>query len=202
MFVSKSGSSGSTLRPALFLDRDGVINEEVDYLYRPEDCRLVPGIASLLRTAHAAGYFCCVVTNQAGIGRGLYTEADFYRLMGHIAGELAAEGAALDAVYFCPDHPVHGLGKYRRESEDRKPQPGMLLRAAREHGLDLSRSILVGDRCTDLLAGHAAGLRTLFLLESTEPGPCPVKFPYHHVNALAAVEGVLSATLRKTPGPD
>lgn len=194
MIATESAPRSSTVRPALFLDRDGVINEEVNYLYKPEDCRLMPGIASLLRTARRAGFFTCVVTNQAGIGRGLYSEDDFHHLMAHIAQELAAEGASLDAVYFSPDHPVHGVGKYRRESEDRKPHPGMLLRAAREHSLDLPRSVLVGDRCTDLLAGHAAGLQSLFLLGKTEPESCPVEFPYRHINALAAVEGVLTAT--------
>lgn len=189
-----------TLRPALFLDRDGVINEEVDYLYRPEECRLVPGIASLLRVARNSGYFICVVTNQAGIGRGLYTEADFHSLMAHIAAELAREGAALDAVYFCPDHPVHGQGEYQRESEDRKPAPGMLLRAARDHGLDLTQSVLVGDRCSDLQAGHAAGLQTLFLMGDTEQHSCPVQFPYSRINALSAVEEVFAATPCAAPG--
>ncbi len=186
--------TGSTLRPALFLDRDGVINEEVNYLYRPEDCRLVPGIASLLRTARTNGYFICVVTNQAGIGRGMYTEADFHRLMAHIATELAVDGAAWDAVYFCPDHPVHGLGQYRRESDDRKPAPGMLLRAAQDHGLGLGHSVLVGDRCSDLVAGHAAGLKRLFLVGATEPDSCQVQFVYHHMNALSAIEELLIAT--------
>lgn len=160
----------------------------------------MPGIASLLRTAHAQGYFTCVVTNQAGIGRGMYTEADFHRLMAHIATELAREGATLDAVYFCPDHPVHGKGKYHRESEERKPAPGMLLRAARDHGLDLARSVLVGDRCSDLMAGHAAGLQTLFLMGDTEPASCPVQFTYHHINGLYAVEVALTATMATIPG--
>ena len=130
----------------------------------------------------------------------MYTEADFHHLMAHIASELARDGAALDAIYFCPDHPVHGLGRYRRESDDRKPAPGMLLRAAREHRLDVSRSVLVGDRCSDLMAGHAAGLQTLFLMGTTEPDSCPVDFLYRHVNALAEVEEVLSATPRTIPG--
>lgn len=187
-------------RPALFLDRDGVINEEVDYLYRTEDCRLVPGIASLLRSARQLGYVICVVTNQAGIGRGMYTEADFHTLMAYMAGELQKEGAAWDAVYFSPYHPVHGVGEYRRESECRKPAPGMLLQAAQQHRLDLSRSILVGDRCSDLLAGHAAGLHTLFLIGHTEPGPCAVDFRYAHVQALDEVEGALHRNLMGTTG--
>lgn len=182
------------LRPALFLDRDGVINVEVNYLYRPQDCVLVDGIASLLRTARSLDYVICVVTNQAGIGRGLYTEEDFHRVMAHLAAELKKEGAAWDAVYFCPFHPVHGLGEYRRESDCRKPAPGMLLRATKEHQLDLGRSILVGDRCSDLHAGHAAGVRRVFLFGSTEDGSCPVAFPYRHVDTLSSIEQELTAT--------
>lgn len=182
------------LRPALFLDRDGVINEEVSYLYRTEDCVLVPGIASLLRTATQLGYFICVVTNQAGIGRGLYTEADFEALMAHIAAELAREDAHLDAVYFSPFHPVFGVGEYQRESTCRKPAPGMLLRAAEEHGLDLAKSVLVGDRCSDLMAGRAAGLQQMFLFGTTEDTPCVVDFSYGRAWELCSVEQALIAT--------
>lgn len=182
------------LRPALFLDRDGVINEEVGYLYRTQDCVLVPGIASLLRTAAQLGYFTCVVTNQAGIGRGFYTEADFHGLMAHIDAELALEGAHLDAVYFSPFHPVHGVGEYKRESACRKPTPGMLLRAAHEHGLALNQSLLVGDRCSDLMAGHAAGLKQLFLFGTTEEAPCPVDFSYARASQLFSVEQAMIAT--------
>ena len=158
--------------PALFLDRDGVVNQEIGYLYRPEDVRWVDGIFSLARTARQKGYRLIIVTNQSGIARELYTTAEFEALMGWIAAEFRAEGAPLDGVYHCPYHPVHGVGSWRREHEDRKPGPGMLLRAAREHGLDLSRSLLVGDRCSDIGAAHAAGLRQAFLLRGTEAGPC------------------------------
>lgn len=155
-------------RAALFLDRDGVINEEIGYLHRFDQVRFVPGIVELLRTANRLGLFPCVVTNQAGIGRGLYTEAQFQTVMQRMGRALAAEGAALAAVYHCPYHPQHGLGEYRRESACRKPLPGMLLQAAAEHGLDLSRSTMVGDRCSDMAAGAAAGVPHLFLLRSEE----------------------------------
>ncbi len=158
--------------PALFLDRDGVVNQEIGYLHRPEDVRWVEGIFSLARTARRSGYRLVIVTNQSGIARGLYTTAEFEALMSWIAAEFRAEGAPLDAVYHCPYHPVHGLGAWRREHEDRKPAPGMLLRAAREHGLDLRRSLLVGDRCSDIAAANAAGLRRAFLLRGTEIAPC------------------------------
>jgi D-glycero-D-manno-heptose 1,7-bisphosphate phosphatase len=193
-----------TLRPALFLDRDGVVNEEVGYLHRWEHCRFVDGIASLLQTANRLGYFTCVVTNQAGIARGMYTEADFHTLMDHMRAALLREGARLDAVYFSPFHPEHGIGVYRRESSCRKPAPGMILRAAADHGLDLARSVLVGDRCTDLMAGHAAGIQRLFLLGTTEDTPCALPVPYTSINALNAVEQMLreEAVSFASPGPE
>ncbi len=161
------------LHPALFLDRDGVINEEVGYLYRRGDVRWVEGIFPLARTARRLGYRLVVVTNQSGIARGLYSTEQFTHLMQWMGEAFRAEGAPLDAVYHCPYHPEHGQGEWKREHEDRKPGPGMLLRAARDHQIDLRRSILVGDRCSDIAAAHAAGLRKAFLLEGTEPAPCP-----------------------------
>lgn len=159
-------------RRALFLDRDGVLNHEVGYLCRSEDVRWVEGAFSLCRAAIELGYRLVVVTNQSGIARGMYTEADFHALMDWMRAELARERVALDAVYFCPFHP-EGLGTYKREHEDRKPGPGMLLRAERDLGLDLTGSVLIGDRCSDVGAANAAGLRQAFLLRGTEPAPCP-----------------------------
>ncbi|WP_433984571.1 HAD-IIIA family hydrolase [Tunturiibacter empetritectus] len=95
---------------ALFLDRDGVVNEEVGYLHRAEEVRFVDGIFSLCRTAVGLGYRLIVVTNQAGIARGYYSEADFHNLMTFMRGKLHAEGVELDAVYYCPFHPEHGVG--------------------------------------------------------------------------------------------
>ena len=160
------------MAPALFLDRDGVINEEAGYLYRPEDVRWIGGIFSLAGTARRLGYRLVVVTNQSGIARGLYTTSQFEALMQWMRGEFQAHGTALDAVYHCPFHPEHGQGKWKREHEDRKPGPGMLLRAARDLELDLRRCLLVGDRCSDVAAANAAGLRQAFLLSGTERGEC------------------------------
>ncbi len=156
----------------LFLDRDGVINEEIGYLSRPEEVRFVPGIFALCRTAQGLGYKLMVVTNQSGIARGLYSEAEFHRLMNWMRSEFLREGVALDAVYFCPFHPEHGVGEYRREHDDRKPGPGMLRRGAEELGLSLAQSVMVGDRCTDIGAANAAGLRQAFLLAGTEAITC------------------------------
>ncbi len=176
---------------ALFLDRDGVLNEEVGYLYRPEDVRWVKGAFSLCRTAMELGYKLIVVTNQSGIARGMYSEADFHSLMEWMGAELEREQVRIDGVYFCPYHPEHGVGEYRRDHEDRKPGPGMLLRAAREHGLDLAQSVMVGDRCSDVAAANAAGVRKTFLLRGAAPAedetvPCPGE--YMAIGSLAEAE--------------
>ena len=171
---------------ALFLDRDGVVNEEVGYLHRADEVRFVAGIFSLCRTAAALGYRLIVVTNQAGIARGYYSETDFEALMQFMRCELHGEGVELDAVYYCPFHPEHGVGKYRQEHEDRKPGTGMLRRGAREFGVELSESVLVGDRCSDVGAANAAGLRQAFLISGTEVDGCGGE--YVRVESLAEVE--------------
>ena len=162
---------------ALFLDRDGVVNVEIGYLSRAEEVRYMDGIFSLCRTAVGLGYRLIVVTNQAGIARGFYTEAAYQDLMAWMRAEFREEGVELDAVYHCPYHPVHGIGEYKREHEDRKPGPGMLRRGAKEFGLDLSQCVMVGDRCTDIAAANTAGLRQAFLIAGTEePGGCGGEF--------------------------
>lgn len=181
----------TSLQRALFLDRDGVINEEAGFLYRPEDVRFVDGIFPLCRTAQALGYKLVVVTNQSGIARGLYSIVQFDDLMTWMRLHFAGEGVTLDDVLFCPYHPVHGLGVYQREHEDRKPSPGMLLRAAQTHALDLTQSVLVGDRCTDIAAARAAGLRQAFLIAGTETSPCVS--PCIAVQTLAEVERWLTS---------
>jgi D-glycero-D-manno-heptose 1,7-bisphosphate phosphatase len=180
------GFSGDMRERALFLDRDGVVNEEVGYLHRIEDVRFVEGIFSLCRTAAGLGYRLIVVTNQAGIARGYYSETDFELLMEYMRGKLHAEGVELDAVYYCPFHPEHGVGKYKQEHEDRKPGTGMLRRGARELGVELGESILVGDRCSDVDAANAAGLKQAFLIRGTEVAGCGGE--YLAVESLAEVE--------------
>lgn len=170
---------------AVFLDRDGIVNEEIGYLYRAEDVRFIPGIFSLCRTASQLGYRLIVVTNQAGIARGFYTEADFEALMQWMREALRAEGVELDAVYYCPFHPEHGIGGYRREHEDRKPGTGMLRRAAREFDLTLAESVMVGDRCSDIAAANSAGLKKVFLVKGTE---ARCSGSYESVEALEEVE--------------
>ncbi|RXH57667.1 D-glycero-alpha-D-manno-heptose-1,7-bisphosphate 7-phosphatase [Granulicella sibirica] len=163
----------SVAERALFLDRDGVINHEVGYLHRAEDVTFVDGIFSLCRTAMALGYRLIIVTNQSGIARGYYSVAQFDGLMDWMRMKFRAEHVELDAVYYCPYHPEHGIGEYRQEHPDRKPAPGMLLRGAAEFGIALEQSIMVGDRCSDIAAANAAGLRQAFLFGATESAPCP-----------------------------
>ena len=143
---------------ALFLDRDGVINVDHGYVCTREQFDFVDGIFDLCRRAADLGYLIVVVTNQAGIGRGYYTEQQFLELMGWMCRVLRENGAPVAKVYFCPFHPEHGIGNYKVDSIDRKPGPGMILQAARELDIDLADSILLGDRESDIQAGTAAGV--------------------------------------------
>ncbi|CAN5534220.1 D-glycero-alpha-D-manno-heptose-1,7-bisphosphate 7-phosphatase [soil metagenome] len=152
----------------LFLDRDGVINREIGYLSKAEEVIFVDGIFSLCRTAQSLGYRLMVITNQAGIARGYYTEEAFQDLMSWMRDEFRREQVELDAVYHCPYHPEHGIGHYKQEHEDRKPGIGMLLRGQKAFDLDLAQCVMIGDRCTDVVAANAAGLRQAFLIAGTE----------------------------------
>lgn len=148
--------------PALFLDRDGVINVDHGYVHDPENFEFIDGIFDLVREANFRNYKVIVVTNQAGIGRGYYTEHQFHVLTQWMLSQFALRNTHIDHVYFCPFHPSDGIGKYRCESELRKPAPGMLLKAKDEHRLDLASSILVGDKLSDMQAGQRAGVGRLF----------------------------------------
>ena len=169
--------------PALLLDRDGVINVDHGYVHRSEQFEFLPGIFELCRRARARGHRVVVVTNQAGIARGYYSEAEFHALTVWMKDLFADEGAPLDAVYFCPTHPTEGLGAYRTESVFRKPGPGMILQARDELGLDLAASTLLGDKLSDIQAGQAAGVGRLLLLQhpgNSVPKVPPSKFQIVH----------------------
>ncbi len=157
-------------RAALFLDRDGVINVDHGYVHRAQDFRFIEGIFDLVRHANALGHLVVVVTNQAGIGRGFYTQAQFLALSAWMKDQFAASGCRIDAIYHCPHHPEHGLGRYRCDCDSRKPRPGMFLRAARELDIDLSRSVMIGDRPSDMVAAEAAGIRCRMLFQREEGG--------------------------------
>lgn len=155
-------SSGN--RPALFLDRDGVINVEKNYVNRIEDFEFIDGIFDLCRSAVAVGMAVVVVTNQAGIARGYYTEAQFLLVTEWMRNRFTDEGIVIDRVYYCPYHPEYGIGEYKADSFDRKPNPGMILRARDELGLSLDNSILVGDKASDIAAARAASVGRAVLL--------------------------------------
>lgn len=143
---------------ALFLDRDGVINHDSGYTVKIDDFHFVDGIFELCREAKRLGYLIIVVTNQAGIGRGYYSEQDFLLLTEWMKARFEEEAAAITDVYFCPYHAEHGVGDYKKESFDRKPNPGMLLKAAEKYQIDLAGSIMIGDKESDMEAAKSAGI--------------------------------------------
>jgi D-glycero-D-manno-heptose 1,7-bisphosphate phosphatase len=150
-------------KPAVFLDRDGTINVEKDYLYRVEEFEFIPGAVEAIRLLNQAGYLVVVVTNQSGVARGYYTEADVKQLHLHIDAVLASQGARVDAWYYCPHH-EQGKPPYNQECDCRKPMPGMLLQAAADHAIDLTRSWMVGDKPADIEAGQTAGCRQVLVM--------------------------------------
>ena len=153
-------------RRALFLDRDGTINREVDYLARVRDLELLPGVAEAIARAGAAGWLVVVDTNQSGIARGMLTEADLGAIHLALDDLLASAGATVDRYEFCPHHPEVGEEPYRADCACRKPKPGMLLTAAAALDIDLERSAAVGDSIRDLDAARAAGVPLRFLVET------------------------------------
>lgn len=150
------------MRRAVFLDRDGTVNVEKDYLYRFEDLEFVPGAEEAIRRLNESGYFVVVVTNQSGVARGYYTEEDVENLHNQIAGRLAASGARVDAWYYCPHHPA-GKGSYSLPCQCRKPLPGMLLEAAARYDINLAESVMIGDKRIDVEAAIAAGCRPILV---------------------------------------
>ena len=146
-------------RPALFLDRDGVINKDRGYVCRVEDFEFLPGISQAIARFNQRGWRVFVVTNQTGIAFDLYTEADMKSVHDHMCAELEKDGAKIDAIYHCPFHEDGILEAYKRKTDLRKPGPGMLNLAMKEHPTDLALSFLIGDKTTDIQAAQAAGLR-------------------------------------------
>lgn len=156
-------------RRAVFLDRDGVINVEREYLHRVEDFEFLPRAVAALQKLQTAGWRLVVVTNQSGIARGHYSEADYERLAAHMRALLARDGVHLDAVLHCPhlpDLPEATVAAYRRFCECRKPAPGLLLQAASALRLDLAASVMIGDKDSDVAAGRAAGVGRCWLVRS------------------------------------
>ena len=154
---------------ALFLDRDGVINVNYGYVHLVNNFEFIDGIFDLVRTAHANDFKIVVITNQSGIGRGLYSEQQFHQLTSWMCKEFLNAGVPIEKVYFSPYHPTEGIGKYKKDDFSRKPNPGMILQAQHELDLNLSDSILIGDKDSDIQAGMAAGIGLNILFDYERP---------------------------------
>jgi D-glycero-D-manno-heptose 1,7-bisphosphate phosphatase len=148
---------------AVFLDRDGTVIDEVDYLSSPDEVRLIPGAADAIARLNALNMPIVIVTNQAGVARGYFPESRVAEVHARLDRLLAGRSAHVDGYYVCPHHPREGAPPYRRDCDCRKPRPGLLLRAAADLGLDLASSCLIGDKLSDLEAGASAGCHTILV---------------------------------------
>ncbi|MGN1280544.1 MAG: D-glycero-beta-D-manno-heptose 1,7-bisphosphate 7-phosphatase [Succinivibrio sp.] len=152
------------MRKAAFFDRDGVINIDYGFVGLIENYDIKEGVASSLRKLRDMGYVLVLVTNQSGIARGKYTEADFHRVTAFMQANLSLYDACFDGIYFCPHHPQADLEKYRCQCECRKPKSGMFLKAASDLDIDLEHSVMIGDHASDLEAARGAGIEKLYLV--------------------------------------
>ncbi len=153
-------------RIALFLDRDGVINIDKEYIYKIEDFDFIDGIFDLIAHAKNLGYLIIIITNQSGIGQGIFTDEDFQKLNKWMLDILKDNEVGIDGVYYCATHPTKGIGEYKKVDKRRKPSPGMFFEAKKNHNIDLSKSTMIGDKISDMKAASAAGIENLFLLSS------------------------------------
>ncbi len=158
--------STEILRPAVFLDRDGTLNVEKDYLIDPVEFEFIPGAPQALKELQDAGYLLVVVTNQSGVARGLFSLEEVVRLNQYMERQLADYGVRLAGIYCCPHHPTAGEGEYRQVCSCRKGAPGLLLQAAAELSIELARSYMIGDKEADILAGKSAGCKKSFLVKT------------------------------------
>jgi D-glycero-D-manno-heptose 1,7-bisphosphate phosphatase len=187
-------------KPAVFLDRDGVLNEDRGYVHRWEDFSFLPGAIDALRQLQQKGYLLVVITNQSAVARGLCAEADVLALHERMRTVLREQGIELAGIYHCPHHPQGSVPRYARACPCRKPEPGMILRAAQEHGIDLARSFLVGDKISDLEAGRAAGIPSLYLVVAPGQEKDLAAFPgAQQVSSLEEVAERLSPAQNRMP---
>lgn len=155
------------MHKALFLDRDGIINIDSGYVSKFSDFVFVDDLFPFLKKTQDAGYKLIIVTNQSGIARGYFTEADFVHLMKEVDAKMQEQRIQIEATYYCPYHPDGKVEGYSIEHFDRKPSPGMILRAIDEHQIDPLQSYIIGDHMRDIEAGHKAGLKGGFLVSSS-----------------------------------
>jgi histidinol-phosphate phosphatase family protein len=151
-------------KTAIFLDRDGTINDEVGYLDSADKLRIIPAAFEAVRLINASGMKAVVISNQAGVAKGLFTEEFVRKINGQIQSALLAQGALIDRFYFCPHHPTEGIDPYRLICDCRKPEPGMLHQAAADLNIDLARSYVIGDRLRDVETAHRAGAKGVLVM--------------------------------------
>ena len=153
-------------KPAVFLDRDGVINQDNGYVSEVDDFKFIEGVIEACVELQKKGYLLVVITNQSGIARGYFTEKQFNTLTEWMDWSMADRGVDLDGIYYCPHHSEEGQGEFKVDCECRKPKPGMLLNAIEDLNIDIANSILVGDKVSDLQAGIAVGVKSNYLVRT------------------------------------
>jgi D-glycero-D-manno-heptose 1,7-bisphosphate phosphatase len=171
-------NESSAPRRAIFLDRDGTLIHDPGYLADPAGVVLLPGVADGLCALARAGFVFVIVTNQSGIARGRYTSVEYDLVAARVVEELKTQGVDLLAAYYCPYHPEGNTPPFNTDHPERKPLPGMWLRAAEEHGIDLAASWSIGDSVRDIVAGKRAGSRGILLAGGRDKWPLPVVGPY------------------------
>ncbi|WP_303725876.1 D-glycero-beta-D-manno-heptose 1,7-bisphosphate 7-phosphatase [Anaerovibrio lipolyticus] len=147
------------MNKAVFFDRDGTLNEEVHYLHKIEDFKWIEGAIDAIKYCNDNGYLAIVITNQSGVARGYYPESDIMKLYDWMNDDLAKHGAHLDGIYYCPHHPTGKVREYAIDCDCRKPKPGMLFKAQKDHNIDLKSSYLIGDGVRDVECAEAAGVK-------------------------------------------
>lgn len=151
-------------RVAVFLDRDGTLNEEVQYIRTPDELHLIPGAGEAVRKLNDRGLVTCVISNQSGVARGYLSEQDLASVHARLEQDLGRSKASIDRIYYCPHHPTEGVAPYNIVCDCRKPKTGMLERGAAEFGIDLGHSFVVGDSTVDMQAGNSANAKTILVL--------------------------------------
>jgi D-glycero-D-manno-heptose 1,7-bisphosphate phosphatase len=198
---TSSNPQSEILNPqsAIFLDRDGTLNKDIGYVSTPDRLVLYPWAAEAVHLINESGAMVIIITNQSGIARGMYTEADLDSIHGRMIEELARDGARVDAVYYCPHHPEVGAARYRIDCDCRKPRTGMLSAASREHNIDLARSFIIGDKASDIELAANAGVRGALVMTGygretfAHPDRWPCKPAIIAENLLDAVRQILDS---------
>jgi len=186
------------MHKAVFLDRDGTIIEDVGYLNNPNDIKFIPGSIEAIKQLNKTGYKVIVITNQSGVARGLIAEDMLQTIDKTMQKHILSGGAHLDAIYYCPHHPEHGVYPYKQACECRKPHPGLIKRARRDLNIDLSQAFMIGDKVSDIEAGKRAGTKTIFVTTGRGPEEKPkLKEKPDHIaeNLNQAVDWLLNNTV-------